>query len=251
MCIFSQPVEDVSDTSIFARLQNGSQYLVYRMSYAATTDLAMVLPLPVPRNSPDDAVRFINLDRYSAFFDDMLMGFPIRGGATLDLGAPIAAAALVVHEVGDFDASFVPTLADFTRLDERFRLSDEIWASLPQYRDFGFAVFKLKSNEKTDVHPMAFEFPTRMTDALYFPTIHVHGGNLPLKARFDHMLYCQIDEAHESLVADWSRSIDVASHFMNVPKSSGIINGEQYCWSRRLMGMLDNRDVLIGDSDMA
>jgi hypothetical protein len=31
-------------------------------TYAAATDLAMVLPLPVPANPPEDAIRFINLD---------------------------------------------------------------------------------------------------------------------------------------------------------------------------------------------
>ena len=48
------------------------------MSYAAAADLAMVLPLPVPPNPPEDAVRFINLQRYPSFFDDMARGFPTR-----------------------------------------------------------------------------------------------------------------------------------------------------------------------------
>jgi hypothetical protein len=48
MCCFSQPVELVGDTNIFARSDNVRQFLVYSMSYAAPTDLAMVLPLPVP-----------------------------------------------------------------------------------------------------------------------------------------------------------------------------------------------------------
>ena len=34
---------------------------------------------------------------------------------------------LQVHEVGDYEASYVPTLADFHRLDPRFRMADEIW----------------------------------------------------------------------------------------------------------------------------
>ena len=78
MCCFSQPVELVSDTNIFARSANGRQFLVYSMTYAAAADLAMVLPLPVPPNPPENAVRFINLERYPAFFDDMRDGFPTR-----------------------------------------------------------------------------------------------------------------------------------------------------------------------------
>jgi hypothetical protein len=47
MCCLSQPVEVVSDTSIFARGTNGRQFLVSSMRFAAATDPAMALPLPV------------------------------------------------------------------------------------------------------------------------------------------------------------------------------------------------------------
>ena len=47
MCCFTEPVEKVSDTSIFARAYGGRQLLVYSMAYAAKSDLAMVLPIPV------------------------------------------------------------------------------------------------------------------------------------------------------------------------------------------------------------
>ena len=93
MCCFSQPVEVVADTNIFARSANGRQFLVYSMAYAAATDLAMVLPLPVPPRPPEDAVRFINLERYPAFFRDMASGFPPKWLATLSRGRPMAAAA--------------------------------------------------------------------------------------------------------------------------------------------------------------
>jgi hypothetical protein len=52
MCCFSQSVDRVSDTSIFARGTNGHQVLVYSMAYAARSDLATVLPLPVPPRPP-------------------------------------------------------------------------------------------------------------------------------------------------------------------------------------------------------
>ena len=49
MCCFSQPVESVSHTRIFARsAAEGQQFLVYEMKLAAKSDLAMILPLPVP-----------------------------------------------------------------------------------------------------------------------------------------------------------------------------------------------------------
>jgi hypothetical protein len=67
MCCFSQPIDRVSGTKIFARGVNRRQVLVYSMVYAAPTDLAMVLPLPVPPRSPEDAVRFISLEEYPGY----------------------------------------------------------------------------------------------------------------------------------------------------------------------------------------
>lgn len=50
----------------------------------------------------------------------------------------------MVHDVGDYQASNVPTARDFDRLDPRFRLSDAVRSGHPDYRDRGFAVFKLR-----------------------------------------------------------------------------------------------------------
>ena len=166
MCCFSRPVEHVSQTKIFARSAGKDrQYVVYSMTIDAKEDLAMILPIPVPEKSPDDAVKFINLEKYPEFFADLKKGFPEPPPAglahSLSRSVPIAAAKkLDVVTVGSFEASFVPTVTDFSRLDERFRLPNEAWDELPQYKTFGFAVFKLKEGKKT-IHPMAFDFPSR------------------------------------------------------------------------------------------
>lgn len=52
-----------------------------------------------------------------------------------------------MHDVGDFIASFAPSPADLDRLDERFRITPELFAARPAYRDWGFAVFQLKPRE--------------------------------------------------------------------------------------------------------
>ncbi len=58
--------------------------------------------------------------------------------------------------MGSFEASFVPTRRDFSRLDQRFRLPDDVWQALLGYDDWGFAVFKLGPMSRlTGVHPMA------------------------------------------------------------------------------------------------
>src|SRR5436190_11979189 len=136
MCCFSQPVESVSHPRIFARsATEGRQFLAYEMQLAAKSDLAMILPLPVPPKSPEDSVKFINLKEYPGFFSDLKEGFPeppTRGVPKADDKGPVAK-GLAVIEVGEFEASFVPTVADFSRLDERFRLPAAAWDALPGY----------------------------------------------------------------------------------------------------------------------
>ncbi len=253
MCCFSQPVEVVSDTSIFARRTDGRQFLVYSMSYASPADLAMVLPLPVPPNPPEDTLNFINLRPYPSFFDDMRSGFPpimmqSRGVGAVAAGPP----KLRVHDVGDFEASFVPRIDDFVRLDERFRIGPEVWDQLPAYRDYGFAVFKLKASrarrsaglartvfggppwdgtpKPRHVHPMAFTFPRRNPELLYFPTVHVHDRKVHKYAWFDHMLYCQADAAIDGDLKGWEKSRRPASKFIDTPRSGGIVEPDQCCW---------------------
>src|SRR6266478_4690095 len=93
MCCFSRPVDRVANTNIFARSgKEGRQFLVYSMSLSAKEDLAMILPIPVPKKSKDDAVRFINLEKYPDFFKDLRAGFPSsrgtkNGRATLEAPA--------------------------------------------------------------------------------------------------------------------------------------------------------------------
>src|SRR5262249_5640376 len=162
------------------------------MYVKASEDLAMVLPIPTPKNAAEDAVRFISLKDYADFFADMLKGFPTRSlgspGAKSKKDAPEPKLAVV--KVGSFEASFVPKVSDFARLDERFRLPAPTWDALPAYKDYGFCVFKLAKGEKK-IHPMAFEFPRAEKNRLFFPTVHIHDGKVHKTATFDHILYCQ------------------------------------------------------------
>ncbi|NRA39651.1 MAG: hypothetical protein HRU15_16030 [Planctomycetes bacterium] len=219
MCMLSMEEEEadlqyqlnVSKTNIFARHSRpGYQYLVYNMSISSPSNAAMILPLPVAQGSGEDALRFLNLNDYKEFFDDISLvctpeyyvetevTFESCGGDDdLDMMD-----TLVVHSVGDFEASYVPSLKDFDRVDERFRLPDEIWQQLSQYHDYGFAVFQLKLTLSTDdgesenaVQAMAFEFPTRDAKRLFFPTVHVHDGEYHDTAGFYHTFYCQFDNA--------------------------------------------------------
>lgn len=190
--LFASPPK-VSDTRIFARLDGGTQSLAYQMRLSTRSELAMVLPIPIRPGSGEDAVAFVDLSDAPHVFDQLALCFAVMEPQSK--GAPISrfqgpAPRLAVHSVGAFDASYVPTVRDFSRLDPRFRLPDEVWSALPRYADWGFAVFTLKSGDQR-VHPMAFRFPTRDPERVFFPTVHVHDGEVHAEAAFDHELYWQ------------------------------------------------------------
>lgn len=248
MCCFSRPVQSVSATKIFARdAGNGKQFLVYSMNYRAGEDLAMVLPLPVPPASKEDAVQFVDLHEYEGFFRDLESGFPQPQPVSRSRSIPTdripAAAPLAVVSVGSFEASFVPQVKDFARLDPRFRMPDGVWDKLPQYKQAGFAVFKLKQSA-SQVHPMAFVFPRADATKLFFPTVHIHDGKVHDKAGFDHSLYCQVGHEH-SKASGWAESPQLASSFVNISKSKGIIDGGAHCYKRELHGQLKNQDTYL------
>lgn len=250
MCCFSNKVESVTNTRIFARaVENGRQLLVYSMYLSAAVDVAMILPLPVPADSPENALRFISLKEYPEFFEHLHKGFPEPlSRHTGYKSAPAAAAPtpkLDVVEVGDFEASFVPAVKDFGRLDERFRLPDAVWDQLPAYRGSGFAVFKLRQGAKT-IHPMAFEFPRADAKRLFFPTVHIHDGKVHPKADFDHVLYCQKREADRMSLPDWRESEGLANSFMQTQKTQGIVEGPAHCYRKILKGSLVNQDTYAG-----
>lgn len=250
MCCFSGPVKTVSNTNIFARMgDDGRQFLVYSMTVDMAKPLAMVLPLPVKKGSDEQAVDFINLEKYENFFGDLDSGFPkpimhSDSEVAAAVAAPAAAAPLRVVQVGNFEASFVPTVKDFNRLDARFQLPAELFAKMPEYAHYGFAVFKLKPGEQT-VHPMAFDFPTAHEDRLFFPTVHIHDGRVHARAEFDHVLYCQPGAPAGLKLSKWTESPQLANRFVDVKKSKGVLLPDQHCYKRELRGTLANKDSFV------
>lgn len=250
MCCFSRSVDLVSATKIFASAEDSHrQFVVYSMTVAAKEELAMILPLPVRLGSGEQAVRFINLERYPQFFDDIEKGFPAEPDRNTAPSAELvmnrsASTALEVFQVGSFEASFVPTINDFNRLDDRFRLPAGTWEKLPAYRHYGFAVFKLKAGAKT-IHPMAFSFPRARISSLFFPTVHIHDGEVHQRAAFDHILYCQRSDSDTGKLTEWRESPKLARDFIKVAQTKGIVAAERHCHRLKLRGYLENQDVWV------
>jgi len=239
MCCFSGPVTKVESTKIFARMTaRGRQVLAYQMKVAADAEVAMILPIPVPPRLPDDAVRFISLEGYPTLFDDLDKLFPVPQPAGVTFGIP---QALVVHEVGAFVASFVPSLADFTRLDPRFRVPVGTLDRAPIYSDWGFAVFQLRRHAGlTTIHPMAFEMPTRF-DQLFFPTVHVHDGSLPARAVFQHELYAQ--HVATGPGSSWWPAGPALRTVLDVPRAAGVLDPDATVAKLALYGERENVDT--------
>lgn len=234
----------VSGTRIYGRVEGDRQALVYSMHLAVSSEVAMVLPLPVAAGSGEDAVRFVDLSGHPTLFDDLeaLFLVPQTQGLGVarskSLGAPRP--TLAVHGVGAFDASYVPSVADFDRLDPRFRLSPEVWSALPHARDHGFAVFVLRPGDAR-VHPMALWFPTRDPARVFFPTVHVHDGRVHERAHFDHALFWQgTQRGDEGDGTSFCALGPAASE-----RSRGVLAGSEHVRVRRMRGEHANRDVWI------
>lgn len=264
MCCFSGPVTHVSGTRIFARgLPDGRQSLVYAMTLGAPGDVAMVLPIPVPDDVAEDAVRFVSLEGYEGFFEDVARAFPPMaiaagfGPQTNDLDL----LSLTVHRVGAFVASFVPRAADFGRLDPRFRLPPGVLRAF-EGTSTGFVVFQLAEVTTTPGarQPMAFTFPRRDTRALFFPTVHVHDGTRPERAYFDHVLYAQPDDdvapadtlltyvfpngARTTHETPWQPSSGILAGFVDAIRAKGTVDPTRRAYSLLVAGELANEDVI-------
>ncbi len=247
MCCFSGTVEYVSGTQIFAHgLPKGRQVLVYSMTLASVSDVAMILPIPTPRGAKDNALKFVDLSGYPTFFEDLASLFPPPAAmGSLDLGLKGSAPPLVVQKVGAFDASFVPSPSDFVRLDARFRLPDAALAAMTSYADWGFAVFKLGARRTaTPFHPMAFTFPRRDPSKLFFPTVHVHDGVVHPTANFAHWLYAQLRSAAPT---GWAQVQTPAATRVDMARARGLVDGDVGIATVGLWGTRPNVDVVIDD----
>src|SRR5687768_11961581 len=245
MCCFSRRVKHVEQTEIFARqLPNGRQALIYSMRINAAEDLAMILPIPVLQPAAENAVQFVDLHEYPELFAGLRRAFYLPRRAASGRSPTAAAAPLKVVAVGGFNASFVPTIRDFSRLDPQFRLPEGVWERLGDYARYGFAVFKLRKGEAR-IHPMAFTFPSARRNELFFPTVHIHDGTVHPEAHFDHALFCQAGSGATHSLLAWEASQLPAGKFVNATAARGLIAPEAHLHRKVMAGEHPNRDVWL------
>lgn len=239
MCCFSGNIDKVSKTRIFARDNGSSQLLVYAMDLDAPEDLAMILPIPVKQGT--QKIEFIDLSKNTDFFEKIEALFPknVRKGMSrgmLSYGMD-SDSMLEVHKVGSYDASFVPTIDDMDRLDKRFTIPTSVWKQIPEYRTFGFAVFKLTKGE-AERHPMGFKFESGIaSNQIFFPTVHIHGGErMPPSEYFDHTLYAQ---SSRKIAGRWLESNAAGKELVSSMKET-MIEGKVY--KKTIEGDCPNED---------
>lgn len=234
----ARPRVRVARTRILARRDGDDQLIAYAMSLTAPSAVAMIMPLPV-REWRDPHVSFLDLSAHTDLFERLQRLFPAPAAPQDFPLARNATARIAVQAIGAYEASYVPAPADFARLDPRFQLPPGFLTALPDYRDHGFAVFRLNPAKNQPVHPMGIRFRTRSPSRLYFPTVHVHDGEVHPTADFDHTLYWQGAPAGpDDLVATTS----VRDGFPTIPP---VLDPDAPVVSRTLVGVLPNEDTWV------
>lgn len=243
MCIFTEDVELVEDTRIFARQEMKRQVIVYDMYLETAIETAMVLPILVSNSSGKDVIEFIDLSNYPDFFDEVERLFPQCASASI--GENQSEQTIEVQEVRAYEASFVPSPADFKFLDPRFSLNSSFFEKIPEYSNYGFVVFKLKPG-KMKVHPMAFWFPKESSDKLFFPTKHMHDGAVHKTEEFSHTLYFQGETVNNSDLEELN-AIDCTNDLSTISKKSfGILSKNHNINKQLVYGKQKNSDIWLG-----
>lgn len=231
-------------TNVFCSLSAGRQNLVYGMDVELEGEAAMVLPLPT--KTGEESVSFVDLSGYPDFFSDMQRCFPRPEVPAGVRSAAPPAGMLEVKRVGAFEASTVPSAADWDRIDARFRLSDPVWRALQgRYEDFSFVVFQLQPGEQR-IHPMALQFATRDVSRLYFPTLHVHDGMVQAEADFDHHLYFQGNpESSEAVERGRRLPRSRMRTGLSGDQTKGLVAPDKILLRQRVVGTYPNADTYV------
>jgi hypothetical protein len=195
MCIFAQPIDDVSKTKIFVRsLDDGTRQLVVYENNVVYKDFgnnAMILPFPRDNKDGKD-VLLLDLSEYEGnFFQDAYASFPQKDTEYYSSGFTFGSTEnsnwLPVKRVGSYKVSVANSLYELDYMNPLFQLSSDVKKTLAkQYsKNFGFVICMFNASLKA--HPIAYISDTLPKGTMFVPTRHEHGDDKP--AKFDHTVY--------------------------------------------------------------
>lgn len=217
MAIFSAPPRTIGPTRLFARLRGAHQLTVFQMTLTVDEPIIVALPVPV---QPGEAggVRLISMGSYPFFFTDLSTAFGDTGASP--------------EPSGDDSPRFAPNAAE-AGLPPAFL---RCW---PGYASYGYVAFVAQPGEASLL--VAFSFPTRHPDTLYFPTLHF-AGEAAAEVPFDCAMFAQ-PGPNRVLDPWWEPSSGPARGFMR--RSRGIVDAYRLCFRGQLQGAQPNGDRLV------
>jgi len=78
---------------------------------------------------------------------------------------------------------------------------------------------------------------------VFFPTLHIHDGEVHPKERFDHTLYLQASSTNLAR-GGWSESPALAVTNVKCGLTHGMIRPEMHVYQQVMRGKFDNGDVV-------
>jgi hypothetical protein len=100
--------------------------------------------------------------------------------------------SLVVHQVGAYQMSVAPTLADLTRIDASvFTVPANITELMATHYGSGFAfvICVFDPTKEIKPHPIGYVHDWLAPNRMFVPCRHEHGHGTPEKEHFDHRIY--------------------------------------------------------------
>lgn len=221
MCIISGSVKSVNNTQLFvARSKNGKrQFTVYANTvHTPLRNNMMVLAVPNPTT-----VKFHDLSSYTDLFKDLENSFPKARSAmlsySLEAGSTKYEKRIKVEQVGSYNASIVPSVADLKNLDPEYfyvdsKLIDFMEHTYGSYVNIGFVVCGLRQGNH-EYHPFAYSHDIHHSNKLFIPTKHYHPTdkmdvlNYGLFGQFDNVAKVPSNgsEKYSNFSDDWDHSI--------------------------------------------
>ena len=236
--MFSSFVRRAGPTRFYARRTEDRQFLAVELTYASDGMTCLVIPVPVPNQGRDRAVKVIDLGTYRNFFDHLDRAFPRDSAPTKVKTTPVGQC---VPHAGSID--YWPTLADYhSSTGGQCSLPKETWNNLPHYQDWGLVTVVLPdtSDNFTRLFPIAFEFKTRLKEGNFYPTLEMFDCRASASAQFHHELYYQ---GKRRQLSDCP-STHALEESMDYNRSRPLLV-DGHSFKRNLVGKFPNGDVII------